>query len=158
VRTPVAFQVLGEPSPQAGMRPVPIRDKAGNVRGTRQVTTGGVNLASWRSEVSAASKAAAEAQGGMLDGPLKLTVIFRFQMPTSRPRWAKEQGFLIRVASPDLDKLVRAAGDAMKVGGLIRDDALFGITHSAKLEVWESWTGAAFKITSLDQRAFMGEL
>ncbi len=160
--TPVAFSVFGDPSPQAGMRSVPIRTKDGPlIRGghvvTRQITTGGVNLKSWRQEV-AAKAAEAAAQVGMFTGPVKLDVEFRFAMPASRPAWAKQQGILLKVSKPDKDKLIRAIGDSLTSGGLLKDDALIAITNAAKVEVWESWTGAMIRVTPLDQRTFRGLL
>jgi Holliday junction resolvase RusA-like endonuclease len=159
---PVAFAVFGDPSPQAGMRSVPIHTKTGPliVNGrviTRQITTGGVNLKSWRQEVAAkASEAAAE--HGMFTGPVKLDVEFRFSMPASRPQWAKAQGILLKVSKPDKDKLIRAIGDSLTAGGLLKDDALIALTNAAKVEVWESWTGAMIRVTPLDQRTFRGLL
>lgn len=151
--TPVLFTVYGEPSPQGGTKSVPIRAKGGAVRGYRKITEGGVNLKSWRQDVSIAARAEAE-RHGCFDGPVRLEIQFRFQMPKSRPKWAHVQGWLLRVGKPDTDKLIRAVGDSLKVGGLIKDDALVAQLKVEKVECSEGWIGAAIRVTALDQHAF----
>lgn len=149
---PVVFEVFGNPSPQAGTKTVPTRLKDGRTV-YRKITEGGVDLKSWRQEVSTKAHEQAETVG-MLTGPLMLEIRFRFQMPASRPQWGKSQGAMLKVTAPDTDKLVRAIGDSLKAGGLIKDDALIAIVKVSKVEVWEAWTGAAIRLSVLDQRTF----
>lgn len=155
----VTFRVLGEPSPQAGTKSVPIRGKGGAPVTTkdgrpmfRKITEGGVNLKSWRQEV-AGEAARVAALSMMFVGPVRLEVLFRLPMPKSRPRWAILQRVLFRVGLPDLDKLLRAVGDSLKVGGLLKDDALIVDVRMRKIEVHESWLGCDVRLTELDQRA-----
>lgn len=152
--TPVMFVVYGEPSPQGGTKSVPIHTKSGKTV-YRKVTEGGVNLKSWRQEVSTAAQQHAAA--GCFDGPVRLEIQFRFQMPKSRPKWAHLQGWLLKVGAPDTDKLIRAVGDSLKVGGLIKDDALVAQLRVEKVEVSTGWIGAAIRVSALDQRTFRGE-
>lgn len=148
----VHFYVLGQPSPQAGTKTVPVRSPSG---GTvyRKISEGGAGLASWRQEVAQAARARAE-ECGCLDGPLSLDVVFRFSMPASRPRWAKVQGVVPKDTAPDLDKLLRAVGDSLKAGGLVRDDARIASITATKVEVWEQWTGASITLRRIDARYF----
>lgn len=154
MNTRVEFRVIGLPQTQAGTKSVPIGKKGEAPRGFRKVTEGGKDLKSWRQDVSAAAEAALGA-GPILDGPVQLHVLFRFPMPKSRPKWARDAGFMLMTVKPDLDKLVRAIGDSCKVAGVIRDDGQICVTHSAKVEVWDGWTGARVRLTRLDPRAVL---
>lgn len=144
---PVKFVVIGLPSQQAGMRSVDITTKSGK-KITRQITTGGKDLKSWRAEVSDAAKAQAEAVG-CLHGALRMRVQFRFPMPKSRPAGLRLLGIGWKTTAPDLDKLVRAIGDSLTTSGLIPDDAVIAETRSSKIEVYEQWTGAVIELTVL---------
>lgn len=53
-----------------------------------------------------------------LEGPVKLAVSFTLPRPKSAPKWR-----LWPDKKPDLDKLVRAIGDALTQSGAISDDA-----------------------------------
>lgn len=154
---PVRFNVFGDPATQAGTKSVPIK-KNGQTVGYRKITEGGVNLKSWRQEVSSAAALAVPNAGGMYSGPVRLDVVFRFPMPKSRALWMKAQGVALRSTKPDVDKLVRAICDSLKSGGLIADDALVCMGRIAKVEVFEQWTGATLRVGPLDQRTFMAEL
>lgn len=144
------FKVLGNPTPQAGMRAFKVGDKI------RMASTGGKDLENWRSAVSvAAAKAAASTDSsrigpiGCIRGPVAVKVTFRFTMPESRPNRFRAFG-AYKVGAPDADKLARALGDALKVGGLIEDDSRIVVWHIEKLEVWGQWTGAIVEVQSLD--------
>lgn len=135
----VTFRVLGEPAPQAGTKTVPIRLKNGRTI-YRKITEGGTGLAPWRQAIADAAAAVAGTHG-CLTGPLQLDVLFRFQMPKSRIKALQALGVGPRTGKPDLDKLYRAVGDSLKVGGLIADDALIVDSHMRKIEVWHAWLG-----------------
>lgn len=140
----VTFTVVGEPSPQAGTKTVPIVTKGGR-KIFRKITEGGVGLAPWRQAV--ADKAAEiAADHGCLTGPLKLDVLFRFPMPKSRGKQAQLLRSLPKTGAPDWDKLARAVGDSLKSGGLIADDALIVWALIRKVEVWQAWTGATITV------------
>lgn len=150
--TPLAFNVMGLPTPQAGMQSVPAgRDPVTGRPRFRKITEGGKGLAGWRQDVS---QRAAEAHAGQpcMAGPVLLEVVFRMPMPKSRPMWAKAGGVLLSTVKPDLDKLARAIGDSCTVAGVIRDDAQVAIIRVVKAEVWEAWTGASIRLTELDPR------
>lgn len=150
---PVSFAVLGKPAPQGSK--TPIKDKQRRVVGMRESSP---DLAPWRSAVSAKAREVRDEIGVTLDGPLMIRAQFRFAMPTSRPLWAKQQGQLLHIGTPDLDKLMRGLGDGLKDGGLIRDDARFAVERLSKIEVWDGWTGVMVRVSVLDQRAFAGAI
>lgn len=111
-------------------------------------------LPSWRAAViEYAQKAYA---GPPLDGALELQVTFWFPRPTSARKAARW-----KTTAPDLDKLVRGVGDALKIAGTITDDArivslsaskrLIGpATQHVRPLVGPSWTGADITISVLD--------
>jgi Holliday junction resolvase RusA-like endonuclease len=109
---------------------------------------GGVRLKTWRTAVAEA--AAEYAELPPLDGPLWLNVTFRFAMPASRRRAARLAGIAFKSTAPDLDKLVRSTGDALKTAGLIRDDARFARIHADKVEILDGWLGATIAIHRLE--------
>lgn len=106
------------------------------------------SLQSWRSDVSNAA-AAHVAQHGKVNGAVSLRVVFRFGMPKSRSKGDRSWGLAWRTGTPDLDKLVRAVGDALKSGGMYGDDAQIAYFEVWKIEAWESWTGALIQVGSM---------
>jgi len=134
----VTFTVHGTPAPQGSM-------KAFAVNGRAMIKpSGGNNFAAWRNAVAQAAHELV-AEHGQLDGPLRLDVAFRFPMPASRPKATRARGWAWKTAAPDLDKLVRAVGDALSASGLIRDDALIVDLCATKIEV-VGWTGATITL------------
>lgn len=119
----VAFTVHGEPVPQ-GSKTVG-RSKAGAafVREDNPAT------APWRATVAAA---ATEAMGNLgrapISGPVRLEVVFVFARPRSHFGTGRNAGRLKPSAPhyaaklPDVDKLVRAVGDAL-TGRVLVDDS-----------------------------------
>ena len=140
----VTFDVVGDPSPQSGMKPQG-RNRNGSLR---LVSTGGVNLRSWRDSVAAAARTASTAHGITFDGPVIVIAQFRHPMPASRPALARHRGMVVKSTIPDLDKLQRALGDSLKAGGLIVDDGRIAGWYSSKVEVWQAWTGARVSVRS----------
>lgn len=136
------FQVIGVPMPQGSM-------KAWNAGGRALMKpSGGSAFAAWRNAVSQAAKGIADTLDGPLDGPLELAVEFRFPMPASRPKRAREAGTWAKTTAPDVDKLVRAVGDALTAAGLITDDARICVIRASKYETL-GWTGADITVSSL---------
>lgn len=96
-------------------------------------------LASWRSAV--AWEAARIMQGrSLLDGPLELRATFHLPRPVSAPKRRRHPD-----RKPDLDKLKRAIGDALK-GVIYTDDAricravtekVYGEPARAEIEIEE---------------------
>jgi crossover junction endodeoxyribonuclease RusA len=129
----VEFEVLGLPSPQGSKKHV------GNGRMVESSKT----LATWRDSLTNAARDVAP--DVPIDEPIRLTVEFRCPMPRSRSKAVRAAGRGPKTTAPDLDKLVRAVGDALEAGGLIRSDALICELHASKVEV-VGWTGAVIRL------------
>lgn len=107
MRDNFTFTVFGTPKPQGSMR--------GFVRGGRAVLTSDNRaLKPWRQEISLAAIAT---RPEIIDGPVALKLQFYFAKPKSRPK-----AWLEPACKPDLDKLCRAACDAL-TGICFNDDA-----------------------------------
>jgi Holliday junction resolvase RusA-like endonuclease len=105
----VAFRVHGTPAPQGS--------KKGFVINGRAIIADAnpAPLKTWREDVK---HAALDAMNGAapLDGPLELLVTFVLPKPKSVKRtWPHVR--------PDLDKLLRSAGDALTSAGVYGDDS-----------------------------------
>lgn len=133
----IEFEVVGDPAGQGSKRHV----------GNGVMVEMSKKLKPWRSAVAEEARLAADnyLYGEPLTGPLSLAVEFRFPMPASRPAKVKRDGMAWKTSAPDLDKLIRGVGDALKQGGLIRDDALLVSVMASKKEV-VGWTGAVISI------------
>ncbi len=127
------FEVIGLPAAQGSKRHVGNGVMVEMAKGHKP----------WRAAVAAAARDAAP--GAPLTGPLILEVDFRFAMPKSRPSAVRSAGWGPKTTAPDLDKLVRAVGDALIEGGLIHDDALICAVAASKSEVI-GWTGATIRL------------
>lgn len=136
------FDVHGVPKPQGSAKAYSIGGKA------RVTHSGGADFAAWRNAVSDAARVQAF-HHGQLSGPLRLTVVYRFPMPKSRPKIIRERGVAWKSTAPDKDKLDRCIGDALTAGGLIADDALIVCGSSEKIEV-VGWTGATISVKTVD--------
>lgn len=150
--TPIEFEVLGTPAPQGSKSAVMIGGKPRLIEG--KGTTGRNAHKDWRTAVADAARDVAghDDVAAPLDGPLGLSVEFRFATAKARLRSVRLRGFGWKVSKPDLDKLLRSVGDALVVGGLIVDDARFCQIEASKIEV-EGWTGAIIRITREDGAA-----
>lgn len=134
------FEVVGTPAPQGSKTRMPNGAMLdGRSKGARE------GHANWRSAVAEGARTAASNFYGPLGGPLSLQVVFRFAMPKSRTKAIRESGLCPKTSAPDLDKLIRSTGDALKEGGLIVDDALFVWVTASKVEV-VGWTGAQITV------------
>jgi crossover junction endodeoxyribonuclease RusA len=111
--TPILeFIVRGMPAPQGSKRYVG-QSKAG--RGI--MIESSAKVRPWREAVRYA--AVTVGLQAMLDGPLRLDVVFTLPKPASAPK--RRQTWPMR--KPDLSKLIRSTEDAMTDAGLWRDDA-----------------------------------
>ncbi len=141
------FKVFGIPAPQGSKTRMP---NGAMVEGSS--ATGRAKLKNWRSAV--AEKAAEVAANlGPLDGPVVIDVSFRFPVAKARAKKAAttQAGYLYKTGKPDLDKLLRATGDALVAGGLIARDELIVSWSARKFEVPENmWTGAQIRIRSAE--------
>jgi Holliday junction resolvase RusA-like endonuclease len=136
--TPITFDVLGVPAPQAGMRAV------NTAKGPRQISTGGRNLTDWRNAISTAARTAHGGQPAITTA-VHVTVSFFFPMPKSRTKKQRALELIPKTTAPDCDKLQRAVGDSLTAAGVISDDALIYAWFAQK---WETtgWTGASISI------------
>jgi len=130
----VSFEVVGLPVQQGSKRHV----------GNGVMVEAAKGHKAWRTDVADAARDCAPAQP--LDGPLALTVHFRFPMPASRKADVRRAGRGPKTTAPDLDKLIRAVGDALEAGGLVANDARFCEITATKAEV-RGWTGVEVTVT-----------
>lgn len=138
----VELEIIGTPSPQGSKTRMPNGAMLdGKSRGARE------RHKSWRQAIAETARDVADHDDvdAPLDGALELDVEFRFAMPKSRPAAVRDAGRGPKTTMPDLDKLVRALGDGLQAGGLIRDDARFATITATKVEV-VGWTGAVVTI------------
>lgn len=145
---PIRFEVLGLPAPQGDKSAVIIGGKPRLIEGKRG--SGRDRHKTWRTVVADAARDIADDLDEPLDGPLGLSVEFRFPMPASRRKADRVAGWALKTTAPDLDKLIRALGDSLEAGGLIVSDARFCAIEARKVEV-TGWTGAVVEITREDQ-------
>ena len=147
----MTFFVPGIPKPQGSKRAFMPKG------GTRPVMVEDANVKPWRVAIAWAAK---EAQAGapLRTGPLLLDVEFRFPRPLSHhvggradrplrapaPRWVER--------APDLDKLVRAVGDAL-TGTVYGDDRQ--IVRIWATKVYADVTGAEITVEPEDRDAWM---
>lgn len=142
--TIVEFEILGDPAAQGSKTRMPngamLEGGSPEARAKHR---------SWRTAVAEAARdvAAHDDVPAPLDGPLCLDVTFRFAMPASRPKHVRAIGCGPKVSAPDLDKLIRALGDGLQAGGLVRDDARICEIVANKIEVTDGWTGAVVTIS-----------
>lgn len=141
----ISFEIVGVPAPQGSKTRMPngamLDGKSTEARKRHQ---------DWRTTVAQVAKDVADTtQGAPLDGALFVAVDFRFAMPGSRRIADRRRGICFKTSAPDSDKLMRALGDGLQAGGLIRDDARFAVVLVRKLELWGSWTGAVVRIERL---------
>ena len=101
----VEFEVIGLPAAQGSKRHV----------GNGVMVESSKKVAPWRDSVAGAARDIAERIGDSapFDGPLDLDVTFRFPMPASRKAAVRSAGHAPKTTAPDLDKLIRAVGDAL---------------------------------------------
>lgn len=119
------FTVYGTAAPQGskqGFVPTrrdgtPVRRQNGSLM-VNIVDDNPAGLSTWRREIVMAAKTEMAGRGPM-KGPVRLSVVFTLAKPAS----ATAEGRTWPFKKPDLDKLVRAVGDALKTAGVYQDDA-----------------------------------
>lgn len=112
--TSFGFRVYGIPAPQGSKIPG-VSSKTGKMFVREQ---SGKTLTSWRQDVKEAALVA-RADIPTLAGPIRLAVTF--YMP--RPASVSVKRRPLPTVAPDLDKLIRGVGDALKAAGVYGDDA-----------------------------------
>lgn len=117
----LTFDVPGIPQPQGSTKAF-INKKTGRPI----ITSSNRNLKPWRAAVAAAAAQEMRSIGNeTATASVSLMVMFRFPRPVSH---YGKKGLLPSAPSkmrvrPDLDKLVRAIGDALKDAGVYKDDS-----------------------------------
>lgn len=116
----------GEPKPQGSKSTFLIRTKTGAVVGAN-TTEANKGTKSWRADVK---QFAQEAMGGraLFTGEVLVQYHFIMRRPLSTP---KSKATPPAVKKPDLDKLCRAIGDALK-GTVYADDSLITTIYATK--------------------------
>lgn len=112
---------LGKPAPQGSKVAVRGRVVEDNVR-----TSG------WRDMVETVCKTYLPADHEPLDGPLEVWLSFYFDPPRTAQRGDRPT----TRSTYDVDKLMRALGDALTAGGVITDDSRIVDAHISK---WYAW-------------------
>jgi Holliday junction resolvase RusA-like endonuclease len=110
----VEFHVFGTPAP-AGSKKFVGTTKTG--RGI--LVESSAKVRPWRMDVKAAAEAVLASCGGMLKGPLLVSMVFTVPKPASAPK--KRRTYPDR--KPDVSKLARSTEDAISDAGLWEDDA-----------------------------------
>jgi crossover junction endodeoxyribonuclease RusA len=106
--------VFGDPVPQGSKRAFAIR-KGGVLTGRAVVVNdAGSKLAEWRNAIVDAARGQFNGDAP-LEGPLRVSYVFYLRKP-KRPKHD------LPATRPDLDKLSRAVGDALRAAGIYRDD------------------------------------
>lgn len=134
------FDVIGEPRPQGSKRAFVVNGKA------RMTEASGKAGANWRDAVATAAVKARADLGRALDGPLTLSVVFRFKWPESTRRKRDTRAMKPKSTAPDLSKLVRSLEDGLQAAGLITDDARICHLTTWKYDVVDQWTGASVMV------------
>jgi len=138
------FRVLGHAVTKAGMRAVGPPDDQ------RLIGAGGKGLKGWQGHVAAAALEARLAAGWpILEEPVGLDLLFQYLMPTSRTKWWRALERVPKGTGDDLDKLIRAVGDGLQAGGVIRDDRQIAYLLARKDEVAEGWEGVEIRLRPL---------
>lgn len=121
----VGFRVYGIPVQQGSKRPGQ-NQKTGKLF-VREET--GERLKSWRATVTEAALQARQAGNlNTMTGPIRLHI--DFFMP--RPASVSPKKRPMPTVAPDLDKLIRAVGDALKDAGVYKDDCLICSVKAVK--------------------------
>lgn len=142
IYTTGSFDIVGIPHQQGS------KQRFGKVMVEAGTAESRAKHKAWRGVVAERAREVCDELGVQFDGPLQLEVVFRFPMPASRSKADRLLGTIPKVSAPDLDKLIRALGDGLTAGGLIRDDARVATIIAMKLEV-TAWTGATVCISKI---------
>lgn len=141
----ISFTVHGVPVPQGSKKVVPTRG------GPRAIESNEKRIRPWRATLAAAAAEAMQGQS-LLPGPVQLKVEFVFPRPKGHFGTGRNADSLKASAptyvqtKPDLDKLVRAIGDALS-GIVLRDDSQ--IAHVNVWKVYGEPARAEISITEL---------
>lgn len=133
--TSYGFRVYGIPAPQGSKIPG-VSSKTGKMFVREQ---SGKTLTTWREEVKQAALAARGVPGhtpdivGVPVATLTGAITLRIQFYMPRPASVTMKKRPLPIVAPDLDKLVRGVGDALKAAGVYKDDAQICAIHATKV-------------------------
>lgn len=120
--TSYGFRVYGRPTQQGSKIP------AVSSKGKKYVREqAGERLKDWRTDVKEAALAA-RGDTPTITGPVKLSIQFFMPRPASVSPGKRPHP----TVAPDLDKLIRAVGDALKSAGVYKDDCLIVSIQATK--------------------------
>jgi len=133
--TALSFFVAGVPIPQGSMKAVTVKGK----KFTQLISDNGALLNPWRGKVVNVATLARNVHGWPTNytGAVQLSCRFILPMPSARPAAARRAGIDVCRVKPDLDKLMRAIGDALTIADILDDDSRIVQAHLAKYEVLE---------------------
>lgn len=132
----ITFEVLGNPVTQGSGKA--ITDRAGNAR---YIPDHRGPLTVWRSSIAHAAQLAADGAFAERGVPVWVSVTFRLQRPRSAPKRV-----LRPTTKPDIDKLARAALDALS-GVLFADDSqVVSLALSKQFAAEGQAPGAVFEV------------
>jgi crossover junction endodeoxyribonuclease RusA len=124
--TEIVLDVVGIPAPQ-GSKTGYYNPKIGRVMMVEGKAGQRDRHKTWREGVAQACRDhVRENPMSVLDEPIAVNVLFRFALPKS------DQYRTMHTGAPDIDKLLRSTFDALKLGGLIRDDSIIASVFSNK--------------------------
>jgi len=124
----IQFFVIGKPEPQGSSR-------AFMVKGKPVITSANKNLKDWRTII----QLAAMEHAVMLDGPVAVYLVFVLPRPVSLPKKVH-----YHTKRPDIDKLARAALDAL-TGVFFKDDS-----QVTNLNVGKMYAGGLFPFPGVE--------
>ncbi|AYR01444.1 RusA-like Holliday junction resolvase [Mycobacterium phage Sauce] len=108
----IDFFVPGLAAPQGSKNSYTIRNKAGKVVGVNTVEQNSKTLRPWRADVKVFAQKAMQERGQQIcDDAIYLHCDFVMKRPSGTPKTRRTPP---AVRKPDLDKLIRAIGDALK--------------------------------------------
>lgn len=106
------------------------------------------SLPAWRmSVIKAATTSMRQIGWEMLDEPVGVSAYFYLPRP-------KQPRFWRPAVKPDLDKLLRAIGDALTIAGVVRDDSRIVLTIAEKRYIDDVDTDPGARIRVFDLREF----
>jgi Holliday junction resolvase RusA-like endonuclease len=129
----VSFSVSGDPASQGSHA----------IMNGRIVQVNSKKHKAWRTAIVNEVIATLPADWEPIDGPCELIVMFYLGKPATVKRSAPS-------VAPDLDKLVRAVGDALAIAGVYTDDSRITRISARKLYAQGIEPGATITVASLD--------
>lgn len=133
----ITFDVIGRPAPQGSKKSI----------GNNRFIESSKYLPAWRFAVKDAAEQAVTTEGwARVSGPVELEVMFYLDRPSSVSRTQRPQP----TVAPDLDKLIRAVGDALT--GVVYDDD----SQVIRVLAWKAYAdtrepGAFVRVNELSQ-------